>query len=279
MPGGFPIGLEISNAQEYGSQNSSGGSPGTVVNAGASANEMGSWVQLVGETDADICCLLIQIANWGAVACYAVDIGIGPPNSESVEDVIISNCIYNEDGGQDANTRYFFPVQIAAGSSVSARCQCAQTGGTLSIGVIGFDGAFTMMEGAAGVDSIGFVSGSTQGTAITPGNAVKGSYATLIDSTARDYLGFGFVVDAQNTTIPQYMPLWLDIATGPVNSEVIILPNFVCQLDGAFSVVDPNVPEFFPRPIPAGTRIAARAETINSGRTNNFGLTLWAVYR
>lgn len=279
MPGGFPIGPEICNAEEYGSQGSSGGSPGYVVNAGSSANTKGSWVQLVGQTNADICGLLVQIANWGSVATYAVDIGVGPANSDATEDVVISNLIYNENAGQDANTRYFLPVQMGAGSSISARCQCAKTGGALGIGVIGFDGAFHHGEGAAGVDSIGFVAGSTQGTAVTPGNAVKGSYVTLINSTERDYMGFGFVIDAQNTTIPLYMPLWLDIAIGAVDSEVVILPNFVCQLDGTQAVVDPNVPVFFSLPIPAGTRIAARAETINSGRTNNFGLTLYGILK
>ncbi|PSO19781.1 hypothetical protein [Bradyrhizobium sp. MOS002] len=69
-----------------------------------------------------------------------------------IPDLIIPSLWAGYDGAI-----YFFPIQISAGTRLSAFGNCL---GAVYANVTLFDGAFTNGEGCAGVDSIGWASGS-----------------------------------------------------------------------------------------------------------------------
>lgn len=276
MPGGLPIGLELANASETGT--TGGTTFGTKVTGSATANTKGSYTTIIASTPSDTCWMIVRAIIDSSVADIALDIAVGASGQEVV---LVNNLMITIDRGTDQFFTYSFPIQIPAGTRVAGRAQSNPGGLGVDVSIVLLDGAFTQMEGSAGVDSVGFVAASTRGTAVTPGaSTTKGSYAQLIASTARDYIGFLLEVDAQGTSFPASSYVgYVDIAIGASGSEKIILPNCPVILSASGNATVAIWPDSFVSvPIPAGSRVAARANTIlNSAVT--FGLTLYGVYQ
>lgn len=279
MSGGFPIFPEIVNGSDQGTNTASG--VGTAVTSG-SANTMGSWVQLVASTPADTAFLLAMMSNdLQTGLCTAYDIGVGGAGSEMV---IAQQLIHCGVSTIEATTHYAFPVSIPAGSRIAARCQSATASDTGTINILLYDSSYTL-TGAGGVDAIGFNASATLGTLMEPGTVVntKGSWVQLTASTARDYYGLMFGLDINNTTSTGNNPMLLDIGIGAAGLEKIIIPNlFISKMSAANVariIVPPALP-IFPISIPAGTRIAARCQSIsNTLGARNWGLTGYGVYK
>lgn len=278
MPGGFPIGQEICNGQ-YASAIQTG-STGILVASSATINTKGSWVQLIASTSYDACAVLVSLNGFpGTHTCtWLVDIGIGASGSEQV---IVSNLMLQSVGAGAGVAQVFFPLAIPAGTRISARSQSTAASNSVAVDVDLFDGAFTQMEGAAGVDAIGVSTSTSLGTALTAGAAnTKGSYAQLTAATSRDYIGFFGIIDLQNSTAAN-QDCWLfDIAIGASGSEQVIIPNIdlsALTVSGFPATYFPVTIPFFPIPIPSGTRIAARTQS--GVGSNTFGLSLYGVYK
>lgn len=252
MPGSFPMGIEVCNAQDAGTLTAS--SDGTTITASGSTNTKGSWTQLVASLGADCCWVLIEIGtpNTG-VRKILVDIGVGAAASEQV---VVSNLqVLTQSSGTGDDIKFSFPLQIPAGSRVSARSQSATASAAVTVKMTCFDGAFTMMEGVAGLDMLGVSTATSVGTNVTPSATAntKGSFAQLIASTARDYCGLVVVVGPAGTAGDIYL---VDIAIGAAASEQVIIPN----VRMAFSTTITASPIYIPMAVPAGTRISARAQ-------------------
>lgn len=277
MPGGFPAGPELCNANDQGTVSAS--SRGTAVTGGNGS--YGSYVQLVASTPNDACVILVSIqTNAGSNSAFmqSVKIAIGGAGSE--KDIIPDLTLTAPSSGY-ATENYLFPVGIPAGTRIAAAGYTIGGTDSIYVQVILFDGAFANLEGVAGVDSIGWASG--KGTSVTTGAAnTKGSYAQLSASTSRDYIGFiigfddGDAAFTSTTTTAVF-----DIAIGAGGSEQIIVPNYLAGLvqsgssAGTFMAGDPS--PFIAIPIPAGTRVAVRAQAIAA--TQTFGVTLYGVYQ
>jgi len=266
---------------------------GTLVSSNASANTKGSWAQIDAATPYDCAFAAISLSAQNTTSTqpvsWAVDIGVGASGSETA---IVPNLLLSTEyaNAQLAGCAYHciaLPLQIPAGTRIAARCQDSVGGGNVAVSLLLFDGAFTQMEGCAGVDAIGFTSASTNGTTITvsttPGT--KSAYSQLIAATARDYIGFFAIFDSQPSFV--YGQAAFDIAIGASGSEVVIVPNcLVGAYDGGVSnkpywPIGPLLP-FVPLGIPAGTRIAARValQSYNSSAgSGNVGITLYGVYK
>ncbi len=281
MPGGFPLGLEICNGISVGSTLTT--TLPTLTNTTV-INTKGAYTQLVGSTASDACFIIVDIFGWAATATSgSVDIAVGAAGSEQViiADLVISNSFLSQ------ASHYCFPVNIPAGTRLSARSQVNQTATNgIYVSVVLFDGAFTNNEGYAGVDGIGFVSGTSAGTSIDPGATAntKSAYVQLTASTARDYMGFAINTDIAGDTVSSVFPAWyLDISIGAAASEKDIVPNLyilgisagasnVCAQDGPTAVI--------PIPIPSGTRISARAQCIsNNASARKIGVVVYGVYQ
>ena len=273
MPGGFPLGLELCNGKFYGRYPGATVYPiGTPITASASANTMGAWTQLVASTTNDASWALVTIiSNYTYYDNVAVNIGVGSSGNEIVL-VPYLVCPYYWNGGQGPTFKYSFPLSIPAGTRISAQAQGSGGGENVQVSITLFDAAFTQMEGAAGVDAIGFNAASTIGTPITPGNAAQGAFTQIIGSTSRDYIGLFGAFD-NTLSGSQSGNYEVDVAIGPSGLEQIIIPGFL--FDIAQSRIEDGMP-FFPIPIPAGTRIAACGNFYGS-TLGNYDLTLYGI--
>jgi len=282
MAGGWPIGSEVCNGTDQGSVTTT--SNGTAVVTSSSTNTKGSWTQLIASSAIDACWIVVTGGAASTADTLAFDIGVGASGSEIA---IIQNIINFSNNSWPIDSRLAFPCQIAAGTRISARAQATVASQTMNIQVTLFDGEWNALEGAEGVvDTYGFVSSTTLGTAIDPGATTntKGTYAQLTASTTADLLGFMLAFDFQNDNagaVGQITNL-IDISTGASGSEIVLVPNIVINYmnygsaDGC-AIYPTHIP-FIPCPIPAGTRIAARAQSSNATATTRvFGLTFYGV--
>ena len=274
MSGGFPLGLEVCNGVDIGSVTAT--SAGTSLTSGA-ANAYGSFAQLIASTASDTEWMAVNLhggTNASSFQC-AIQIAVGASGSEKA---IIHDLVLQCDSPTILTV--CLPISIPAGTRISAAAAAATASdGPFPINCQLFDGAFTQTEGVAGVDSIGFVSASTQGTTITGSGTTntKGSYSQLIASTTRDYLGFFFAQDTLNATVIAASSYLFDIAIGASGSEVPIAPNVLGTAVASLGLNLPITSGLYPIPIPAGSRISARLQSVAASKT--IGLTLYGLYR
>jgi hypothetical protein len=154
----------------------------------------------------------------------------------------------------------------------------------MGIELILYDGALVHPEGIAGYDAIGFNASTSGGTAIDPGTTAntKGSWVPLTASTAVDYVGILVALDGTNQTAWSFQNWLVDLAIGASGSELIIVPNFFADAPGtsATTVNTIGSVQFLPIPIPAGTRIAARAQcSTNTATQRQLGITVYGAYQ
>jgi hypothetical protein len=274
MPGGFPLGPELCNAVDIGTDLADSNGTGVTVACGNGVK--GSWVQLIAATANDICALQVLMSGTANTTNnQAIDIGIGGAGSEVV---LIPNLIQFSNNIPNSERTPILPIVIPAGTRIAARAQALNASESAFISIRTWDGSFTQMEGYAGVDAIGADLVNITGTAVA-GSAsafTKSAYTQITAATARDYSGFFFnmlpsALSSGNNT-------YVDIAVGAGGSEVIIVPN---HNFGAINVGAGGsrfgLPFFMPTPIPAGTRLAARFQTEAGSKT--FACIIYGVYK
>lgn len=134
-----------------------GTSLGTAVDAGASTNTKGSYAQITASTTDDIDWLTIHI-DWQnntamQVARFLVDIATGAAASETV---VINNILVSSHSGLAGKnpTPFFgpFPVTVASGTRLAARCQSTTNDATdriIGISLIGWNGSAAAGGGGA----------------------------------------------------------------------------------------------------------------------------------
>lgn len=265
MPGGFPLGLELCNGTDIGSSLTTGG-----VSVTGGANTPGSFAQLSASTPHDACWCEVTIFPTGNSSNrQAVDIAVGAAASEVV---VVNKLMAISNTGRNCLASYGFPLSIPAGTRVSARSSNSSTNDALNVNMRLYDGAFTMMDGAAGIDAIGFNSATTVGTTLTGGaTGAKGSYAQLTAATLRDYMGFFAAFDTGSATDVAL----LDIAIGAAASEINLVPNF-----GIFTQATIMAPTpIFWIPVPAGSRLSARIDFISAAAASTINMTLYGIYQ
>ena len=120
------------------------GSTGTVVDAGATANTKGAWVQLIASTGFDTEDLLLAFDHDetgfpAATRTFLLDIGLG---AAAAEQVVIDNLAVALSASDNAflpRTLGPVPCRIPAGTRVAARCQCSiATAGQREINLIAY---------------------------------------------------------------------------------------------------------------------------------------------
>lgn len=286
MSGAWWLDQTICNGTDAGSNTAA--SLGTSLTSGGSADTKGAWTQLIASTSEDSVYLVIYVGTLDTTSTDGtsmIDIGIGPSGSEIP---IVSNLVFScgpiSGQGYAPFARYAFPCCIPAGTRISARCQAHTASQTCYAAVMLADGSFDQLDGASIIDTIGF--GTIHGTAVDPGATIntKGAYAQLTASTSYDISGFVIGFDVLNQTISSTGHIYelADLAIGPSGSEQIILPNMILwnEQDHAngFYWIAPNNTEFIPMSIPAGTRIAARAQSaVATSPERQFGITLYGL--
>jgi hypothetical protein len=112
--------------------------------------------------------------------------------------------------------------------------------------------------------AIGADTANTYGTTITASGSTntKGSYTELTSSTSKAIKGFFITFHGQNALTRATGFYLVDIAIGAASSEVDIVKNHPNAIRGEDSTSPrPYISQFFPIPIPAGTRLSARLQS------------------
>jgi uncharacterized protein YbdZ (MbtH family) len=277
MPGGFSLGLNVCGGEAVGV--STGTSKGTTLTGSATPHTKGTYAQLIAATTYDTNAIFMSFAegsydaNAGNVS---VDLAVGASSFEKI--VVPDYVLRNSAGISSIASGVTFPLNIPAGTRIAARAQSKTASQTCFVGLVLFQGSLDETEGLSGYDAIGFVSASTQGSSIVPNASAntKGVYTEMVASSAKDYAGLFGNFDSLNATANSPRSWLVDIAVGANGSEQIMIPNMFINRSNQY-VIDPMMP-FIPVNIPAGSRIAVRAQSSTAG-SDAFGFTLYGGYR
>lgn len=276
--GNYPPGIEFAAASNVGVN--TGASTGTSITTGT-ANNKGAWVQLTASCPIDaVWALIFGMCSTTSGFEQAFDFGIGGAGSEVA---IISN-FQTEANGYAPTACQLIPVCIPAGTRIAARAQSTAASDTPQAMMILFGSAEARQERCGMVDTYGFTSGSSIGTAVDPGGTgnTKGSWAQLSASIANDIIGLFAQFDDRNQTVSGSAAFaeLLDIGIGGAGSEKVIIPNVsITKIRNTnFVAVSANNLPFVPVKIPAGTRLAARAQSSGTTATTRIvGVTAYGV--
>jgi hypothetical protein len=254
----FPL-LDVQRLESVGAVTAS--SHGTLCTAHASANTKAtSYTELIASTAFAAQSILITFENASASTIdFLFDIAVGASSSEQI---IIANLQVSIPNGVSVAASFWFPIHIASGSRISARCQCTTGAATVRVSALLFGGGFASPERHSIVDTYGAATADSGGTSVDPGGSsnTKGSYSQLTAATTRPHKGLLLAIGNQINGVRTGCAWLLDIAIGASLSEQVIIPNLSLNADTTKDMVFPQAFSFIPITIPAGTRLAARAQ-------------------
>ena len=183
---------------------------GTTVTASGTTNTKGAWTELIASTGADaegIYVKVVGVAASNTATSMLMDIGTGGSGSEAV---LLPDLLVGYAGSDQSMGRgYFFPVSIASGTRISARCQSVIASDTAEV-AIWLVQSIQHLEGASSVEAIGETTASSEGTTVTSGtNAWAGSWTSL-GAVSSDVNCLMPGVDADgDATIPSSDDQWI----------------------------------------------------------------------
>jgi hypothetical protein len=99
----------------------------------------------------------------------------------------------------------------------------------------------------------------TQGTVVTPVVGSKGGWAQVIASLDHDTYGLLININSNNASAASRNTV-VDIGIGAAASEVVLIPDLICGNAGVYNGQGGGSWHYFPILLPAGTRVAARAQ-------------------
>lgn len=234
-----------------------------------SANTKTAWVEVSSSLPFDCDGLMLQTRNVGAnFQTVWFDVGVGGAGSEVV---VVSNWPDQRWSSNKYSSHVPIPVKLKAGQRVAIRCQSTGTpGGNVSGALAVFSGGFDKIGPFAALDvDIGKDMANSRGTSVTPGTSAEGSWTELTSSLSRAIKGF--YVHQTNGANSDALGRF-EIGIGAAASEVALTPYFAYWQSGGNPPLtwENSGPWFFP--LPAGTRIAARARS-NAAEAIRLSLT------
>lgn len=251
-------------------------SEGTNVTPNATANTKGSWTEIVASTPQQADGIWV-IAGFVGIADYLLSIAVGASGSEQT---IIDNLYLNgASGGNGETNAYFFPIHIPAGTRIAAQSQAsAASMSSVRLEIILLTYDFLQTAPLSRVTTYGAAPADSGGVSVDPGGTAhtKGAYSEIVASAAaplrRLLVLFGNQANAARTTCK-----WLvDIAIGAGGSETIVVADLFVHGSG-FELLFPQAVSF-PVSIPAGSRLAVRAQcNITDATDRLFDVILYGV--
>jgi hypothetical protein len=205
---------------------------GTSVPASATVNQKSATVQLIAAATIVEHCYGIGIlftggATSAAAKRYLVDIMYDPAGGTNWQ-VLIPNLYSNSPSLIAGGYKYFFPIRIPAGSSLGARTQCSVASGAMRVAVqlYGNPSRPELVKFGTYVEAFGVVESTTSGTALTPGNAVIGAYAS-IGTTAKDLWWWQWGGIGTNDTTMGAFSQQGDVAVGDATFKKTCVDNCI----------------------------------------------------
>lgn len=276
--GDWPVGIADIGQRfaDVGTQTSD--SSGNNIQPSGSAHVKGAWEQLIASTAFDAAGLLWAPSLVQTGARYSIDLGVGAAGSERILIPDLFAHVNNFSRGLPMRT--FLPISIPAGIRLAARSQSSAGGNSIDANLLLVSAAHLLAPfPAARIDTYGFVAGSTAGTGVDPGGNVntKGNWDELAASTT--YPCQLAMLAVYFPTTPSSEGRWyLDLGIGASGSERIVVPDLFLGT-AATNAMRSQFIGPFPLTLPAGTRVAARAQSSLSSATYrnvNVILYLWA---
>lgn len=277
MSGGIAIIPEICNGTSEGVDLTMATVGVTIAGPSSADTYNTTWTTIVASTPFDVSFIDACLIGGGKDYQFAHRIGVGASGSEKIiaEDMVCYNT--------GASMQHFpVPCNIPKGTRIAGTIASPATSDDGYASLTLYSAAIIATEGYAGVDSIGFkLASACGGSTIDPGATkyTKGTWVELSAATPRDYVGFYFTTDMQNTDNRDNANLNIDFGIGPSGSQQIILPNV------AWRIISDDTPFGAPStiywiPIPAGSAVWARAaSSVSTATVRLFGLTAYGIYK
>lgn len=254
------------------SYGASSSSLGTAVTSASGANNFSaSFTQLCASLDVDAQGFWVVVQNSGGYL-FQIRLFIGAAAAETEMCTVFAGCPSAHAGA------IYVPIAIPAGSRISAKV--ADDGGSSTVNLI-----IVPCRGAGQVPlvSTGWVVGLTSGAPVDVdcgGTAnTKSSWVQITSSShaTRDAKGYSIAFCWDGSCDTSNSQLW-DLAIGGSGSEQVIVANLNASQEGYRAQLEPKILGPFWTPIPAGSRLAARAQSSTnsaSSRVPRIALILW----
>lgn len=250
------------------------------VTADAGADTKGAYAEIIASTAEAYDCFFLKVSRTTELTDAVLDLAIGAAASEAdfVNDLLLPG------ERADCTMWVFFPIPIASGSRVSARCASARVGGAiLEVELFGLSGTALSniaLTGTAGVDTHGFNATDTGGVEIDPGATIntKGAYVEIVASTSHTSVFIGIALGTKDNIGMTDGQFLMDIATGAGGSESDVISNINFEEE---ALQDAFVPGWFwfPLEIASGSRIAIRAQSsLNDATDRLFDAVVYVFY-
>jgi hypothetical protein len=223
---------------------------GTSVTPGN--NTYGSYASVMsGATLTDDCFeLWINFNSVGAsasardtICTIGLDAAGGTSFTDFITHLLCSSAgLYQQSAGGGNGVWYRFPIFIKSGTSIG--CKASQNNASpaaMRCHIIAFckPSRPELLRVGSYVDTFGAVTGSSAGTAITPGTTSEGAYVQMGSNVTKDYFyvewGWG-----DNTTAQANNVTHIDVAVGDGTNKRIVVPNGVIASDAVEVVHKPN---------------------------------------
>lgn len=242
----------------------SGSSLGTTITAGT-GNAKGNFAQLTASTPHDAHAIIVSGRTNLNGQSALVDIAMGGAGSERIfiEDLLIQ--------GPRAVMSYFLPIYVPGGVRLAARAQSSTNSGTQFVSIMLLQNQFGSMPPLTRARTYGANAADSGGTSVDPGGTgnTKGSYVQITGSTAWEHKGIIIGQNQDKNTGTSQADWLVDVAIGGAGSEQIIIPDlWINQAQTGLAASTPSVTPFIPYTIPAGSRIAIRAQCTISDATD-----------
>jgi hypothetical protein len=236
-----------------------GSTDGTDVAAAVGANTKGSYVELIASTAYDTQEIYVEAGVEVNSIEGLFDLAVGAGGSEVG---LVENLAFGYGVVGHAKT-VRLPLPIPAGSRVSGRFQSSISGSrVLNVGCKLLNDGGSAGPSYQLLEEHGANTGTSHATTIDAGGTAdtKGSWTQVVASTSYDWAGFivNIAEEAARSTTVRFR---LDIGVGAAASEVAVVEDIFFKRYGS-SVANLTTPTyaFFNRQVPAGSRVAARAQ-------------------
>ena len=241
----------------------------TPVSSSSSAHVKGSWTELAASIDGPLDAIQVNVSTSGGSLYKGLfDLGVGAAGNEQV---IVPNAYFETDGRIGFLIQYLLSAHLPAGSRVAMRVQddLASAVDTFCW-LAGWHGGPVFPAGVGRLEEAGIATGSSSATQVDPGGTAntKGSWTELVASTVSPWLGFVPIFGSNKNNVETAATFRVDIGVGAAGSEQVVAPNLMVRGDAAMDV---KMPYCYPpiwQPIPAGSRIAARAQSQTTDATD-----------
>jgi hypothetical protein len=250
-------------------------SDGVSVTASGTANTKGAWTELIPSTGHSATAIEVSFNHSSLLSgTFLLDIGIGASGSETV---LVPDLLFSGNW-QGFPAPALLPITVPAGTRLSARVACSTASAVARVSGHLFTGGFDAPSPRSLITAYGVNAAGSNGTSVDPGATAhtKGAWTQIAASTsavARTLLvGIGIGNNAAVTTAT-----WLcDVAVGASGSEQILIPDYHVNV-AAIETIGPSLSPPIPVSVPAGSRLAARAQCITDATDRLLFFILYGV--